>query len=163
MRKQITEPLRIARRRRLFRFEGKIVMRAETLELGPAFISACPAPQFLADVMNLFPQESRCAIATARFQLDDRRRHFDHAGVEINRAAGRKLERASGARQHFAPNKFLRRPENFFRPLTDAVNDQTEFRLQTNHCPRRMKMNSAAGLRSILFYDSVHSRGTMVR
>ena len=138
-------------------------MRAEALELRPAFISPRPTPQLLAHVVDLFPQEPRRAIATTRLQFHDRRRDFDHACVEVNRAAGWELEGAPGPRQHFAPDKFLRRPENFFRAFTDAVNDQAEFRLQADDRARWVKVNPAAGFRSILFYDSLHSRGTMVR
>src|SRR5256885_1903025 len=163
MRQQITEPFRVANGRRVFRFEGKIVVRAETLELRPAFFSPRPSPQFLAHVVDLFPQEPRRAIATARFQFYDRRRDLDHTGVEVNRTAGRELEGAPGARQHFAPDKFLRGSENFLRAFTDAVNDQAEFRLQADDRARWVKVNPAAGFRSILFYDSLHSRGTMVR
>ena len=120
-------------------------MRAETLELRLAFISPRPAPQLLAYVVDLFPQEPRRAIATTRLQFHNRRRDFDHTGVEVNRTAGRELEGAPGARQHFAPDKFLRGSENFLRAFTDAVNDQAEFRLQTDDRARWVKVNPATG------------------
>src|SRR4051794_10497362 len=99
-------------------------MGAESLKPRPALVAPRPAPQLLADVMNLFPQEAGRAITTARLHFHDWRRHFDHARVEIDRATGRELERATGPRQHFAANQPLRRPENFFRLLTNVVDDE---------------------------------------
>ena len=57
----------------------------------------------------------------------------------------------------------LRRSENFLGLVTDAIDDEAELRLQTDHSPRRRKMNLSARFGSVLFYDSLHSRGTMVR
>src|SRR3954462_10157143 len=98
-------------------------MRAESLEPGPAFIPLSPAAQLLADKVDLFPQQSGGAIATTWLQFHDRRRHFDDSGVEINRAAGRQLERPPSSRQHFVTDQFLRGPENLLRQLALVIND----------------------------------------
>src|SRR3954465_14424831 len=102
-------------------------MGTESLEARPTLVSACPAPQLFADVMNLFPQKPRRAITTARLQLHDWRRDLDHARIEIDCAAGGELERATGPRKHFAANESLRGPENFLRFLTNVVDDEAEF------------------------------------
>src|ERR1700682_136764 len=140
-----------------------MVMRAETLEPGTAFISPRPTAQLATDVINLFPQESRRAIATARLQLDDRRRHFDDARVEINRTARRKLERATRSRNHFPADQPLRCSENLFGPLPDIIDDEAELGLQPDDRARRRQMKARPSLGAILFYDSLHSRGTRVR
>src|SRR5256885_4941489 len=116
-------------------------MRTETLEPRPAFVSPSPMPQLFADVMNLLPQKPRRAITTARLQFHDRRRHFDHAGVEINRAAGRELEGTPGARNHLPANEPLRRSEDRFRPPPNVVDDEAELGLQSDDRARRRKMN----------------------
>src|SRR5256885_7099771 len=121
-------------------------MRTETLEPRPAFVSPSPMPQLFADVMNLLPQKPRRAVTAARLQFHDRRRHFDHTGVEINRAAGRELEGAPSSRKHLPANEPLRRSENLFGPLPDVIDDEAEFRLEADDRARRRKMNAPAGL-----------------
>src|SRR4051794_32758679 len=111
----MAEPFRVPHRRSMLALKRKIVVRAESLKARLAFVSTGPAPQLFADIMNLLPQEPRRSITTARLQLDNGRCHLDHAGVEIDRPAGRQLERASSARQHLVPDQFLSGPEDLFR------------------------------------------------
>src|SRR2546423_9102063 len=120
-------------------------MGAETLQPCLAFVPPGPAAQLRPDVLNLLPQEARRAIATARLQFHDRRRHFDHTGVEIDRAAGRELEGTPSARKHLPSNQPLRRAKDCFRPPPNAVDNETELRLQTDDRARRRKMNAPAG------------------
>jgi hypothetical protein len=163
VRQQEAESSRIALGRSVLALKGEIVMRAETLQPRLAFVAPAPAPEFLAHILNLFPQQPRGAVTTARLELHDRCSHLDHAGVEINRATGGELEGAPRARHHLLANQPLRRSEYYLRPPPNIIDQKAELRLQTDDSARRRKMNPLAAFGAFLFYDSLHSRGTRVR
>src|ERR1700731_2984586 len=134
-------------------------MRAETLQARPAAVPRAPGVELFPQILNLFPKQSRRAVTASRLQFDDRCCHFDHSGIEVDRAARRELERAARARNNPAPDEILRRSENCFRTPLHVVDEKGEFRFQADDRPRRRKMILRTNLGSIL-YTSLHSRGT---
>ena len=142
--------------------EGEIVMRAETLQARPATVSLAPGIELFPQVSNLFPEQARCPVTATWFQLHDRRRDLDDPGIEINRAAGWKLERAAGPRNHPAADEILRRSENVFRPPLHVVDEKGKLRFQTDDRSGRWRISARSPLGWIL-QVSLHSRGTKVR
>src|SRR5438477_6810825 len=112
-------------------------MHAETLQARTATIPRAPGVELSPHILDLFPEQSRCSVTTSRFEFDDRCGDLDDSGIEVDRATRGELERAARARNHPAPDEFLRRSENFFRAPLHLVDEKRKFRLQTDDWPRR--------------------------
>jgi hypothetical protein len=75
--------------------EGDVVVRAEAHEAHVAAGAALPAVQLLAHEEDRLPERATGARGAAALDLDHRRGHLDHAGVEVHRAAGRQVVRGA--------------------------------------------------------------------
>src|SRR4029450_6971942 len=133
-------------------------MRAEALKRALTFVSPSPVIQFLSQIADLLPQQTRRAITTARLEFNNGRGDFDHAGVEINCTARGQLKRFAGARNHFPSPQTAGVTKNLFGTPSAAVNEKIKFRLQPDHrsrrgCPRRAK---AKTMRVAIYWVVLH-------
>ena len=71
---------------------GDIEVRRETFQPRGRVGAPFPGVEFVTQKFDLLPKRAAGANAAARLDLDDRRRHLDHARVEINRAARRQVK-----------------------------------------------------------------------
>ena len=130
-------------------------MRAEALKRALTFVSPGPVIQLLSQIADLFPQQTRRAIATTALEFNNGRGDFDHAGVEINCAARRQLKRFAGARNHSPSHQTARITKDFFWTPSAAVNEKIEFRFQTDHRSRRRCTKHKAKTMRVAFCSAV--------
>lgn len=168
VREKVTELMRGSLDRMFRRAKGQIVVSAETLEPRLTIVPHAPAIEFLAHESNLFPEQSGCAETATGLELNNRRCDFDHAGVEVNRAARRQLKRTAGPGQHSLAHKPLWRAENFLRPPMNVVYEKLELSFQPDDGPRwrpkqmRFLYFTWVAHRIAAQIDSLHSRGVSV-
>src|SRR5262249_9830407 len=112
-------------------------MCAEALECAVALVLRGPVIELPPQIADLLPQQTRRAITTAALELNNGRCDFDHAGVEINRAARGQLKRFAGARNHAAAHQAAGVTKNPFGTSSASVNEKIKFRLQPDHRSRR--------------------------
>ena len=137
-------------------WKRKIVMRAKALEPAPAPVSPVPVIKLPSQIADLLPQQARRAITTAALELDNGCGDFDHAGVEINRAASGQLKRFAGTRNHSASHQAAGITKHFFRMPSAAVNEKIKFRFQADHRSRRHSTKRAkAKTMRVAFYWAV--------
>src|ERR1700751_2551613 len=118
-------------------------MRAEALKRALTFVSPGPVIQFPSQIADLLPQQPSRAITTSPLEFNNWRGDFDHAGVEINRAAGGQLKRSAGARNHSPSHQTAGITKDFFRTPSAAINEKIKFRFQTDHRSRWRCTNPA--------------------
>src|SRR5215468_62981 len=118
-------------------------MRAEALEAAPALASPGPVIQLTSQIADLLPQQTRCSITTAALKFNNGCGDFDHASVEINRAARWQLKRFAGARDHWPSHQAAGITKDFFGTSSAAVNEKIKFRFQPDHGSRRRCTNGA--------------------
>src|SRR5436305_6354894 len=111
-------------------------MCAEALKRALTFMSPGPVIQFLSQIADLLPQQTRCAITTARFEFNNGRGDFDYTRVEINCAARWQLKRFAGARNHAPSYQPAGITKDFFRTPSAAIDEKIKFRFQPDHCSR---------------------------
>src|SRR6187455_2610840 len=99
-------------------------MRAEALKRALTFVLPSPVIQLLSKITNLFPQQTRRAITTDRLEFNNGRGDFDHAGVEIDRAARGQLKRFASARNHSPSHQTAGITKDFFRTASASINEK---------------------------------------
>ena len=113
----------------------------------------------MAHITNLFPERTRRAIAATARHFHDRRRDFDDAGVEVNRAARWQLERTTHPRNHALADQARWRAKDVLGSALPIVYEKRELRFYSNHWPRRRAMAIDVGKTAAIVARVFHSLG----
>src|SRR3954468_24013848 len=79
----------------LGKVERDVVVRAEARQLNGASFAFFPRVELSSEKSNAFPERAPGARRAAPLDLDDRRRDFDDAGIEVHRTARREMIRSA--------------------------------------------------------------------
>src|SRR5918994_4616657 len=121
-------------------------MGAESDEPCAAAGLLLPRVELAANKADRFPQRPSGAGDASTLELNERCRHLDDAGIEIDRGAGGQLIRRADAMQQIAADERARRPEHPFRPLGHIIYIERELGLQAHSSQPQSRLRMLAFL-----------------